>query len=75
MTGVQTCALPICGQVWIDGRPLDEPYLEDAEPWEIERRTLGAEDYLVMGDNRTMPKELHAGGVIKRNRIVGSILW
>jgi len=63
------------GEVWIDGQLLDEPYSREAEPWEIERRTLGPEDYFVMGDNRTMPKELHWGGAIKRSRIVGSTLW
>jgi len=63
------------GQVRINGRALDEPYLKEAEPWEIERRTLGLADYFVMGDNRTMPRELHWGGVVKRNRIVGRTLW
>lgn len=63
------------GTVWIDGQPLAEPYLEDAEPWEWGPRTLGTEDYLVIGDNRTMPMELHTAGVVKRERIVGKALW
>lgn len=63
------------GTVWIGGRALEEPYLKEAEPWELDRRTLGPDDFLVMGDNRTMPRELHWGGVVKRNRIVGRTLW
>jgi len=63
------------GRVFINGRRLDEPYLENPQPWELERRVLGPEDYVVIGDNRTMPMELHWGGVIKRERIVGKALW
>ena len=63
------------GTVLINGQPLQEPYLRDAQPWELARRSLGPDDYLVIGDNRTMPMELHWGGVIKRKRIVGKALW
>jgi signal peptidase I len=63
------------GAVLIGGRPLEEPYLKDPQAWEWRRRTLGPEDYLVIGDNRTMPMELHEAGVVKRARIVGKALW
>lgn len=63
------------GRVLINGQPLVEDYVKDPEPWQMEPRTLQADEYLVVGDNRTMPMELHAAGVIRRNRIVGKAVW
>jgi signal peptidase I len=63
------------GTVLIDGQPLAEPYLKDPQPWELDRRVLGPQDYAVIGDNRTMPMELHWSGVVRRNRILGKALW
>ena len=63
------------GTVLVNGEELAEPYLKNSQPWNLERRELGPDEYLVIGDNRTMPMELHWGGVIKRGKIVGKALW
>lgn len=63
------------GHVLVNREPLSEPYLTDAQPWVLEPRTLARDEYLVIGDNRTMPMELHWGGVIKRERIIGKAVW
>lgn len=66
------------GVVLINGEPLDEPYLEKPLPWNWppkgEERVLGPDEYLFIGDNRTMPVELHEFGVQKRSRIVGKVV-
>jgi signal peptidase I len=63
------------GRVLIDGQPLDEPYLTPPQPWELKQRVLGGDEYAVIGDNRTMPMELHWAGVVKRSKIVGKAVW
>ncbi|MFN0068711.1 MAG: signal peptidase I [Limisphaerales bacterium] len=63
------------GQVIINRRPLFEPYLNrPIEAWNLPPRELGPDEYLVIGDNRSMPQELHAFGVVRRERIVGKAL-
>lgn len=63
------------GVVFIDGQPLEEPYVRAREPWEESPRTLKAGEYFVIGDNRGMPKDLHEHGTMDANRIVGKVLW
>lgn len=63
------------GTVWIDDRPCEEDYVQQPASWDWARRTLGPDDYLVIGDNRTMPMEYHAAGVVKRRRIAGRAVW
>lgn len=63
------------GQVLINGQPLEEPYLNrPVYPWNWRPRVLGADEYLVIGDNRAMKQELHEFGVVRRERIVGRAL-
>lgn len=63
------------GQVIINGTPLEEPYLNrPVYPWNWRPRVLGPDQYLVIGDNRAMEQELHAFGVVQRERIVGKAL-
>jgi signal peptidase I len=62
------------GQLYINDRPLDEPYVKLRCDWESPPQTLGPDQYYVVGDNRSMPKELHEEGTPHRQRIVGKIL-
>lgn len=62
------------GRVSINGIPLDEPYIKYPTDWEIPPVTLAAEKYFVVGDNRSMPQNLHTFGETERQRIVGKIL-
>jgi signal peptidase I len=63
------------GVVQVDGQPLAEPYVKDPRPWEWGSRKLGPDEYLVIGDNRTMDQDQHAFGVVKRAKIAGKVLW
>ncbi len=65
------------GTVLIDGEPLDEPYVPRRLPWNwpenSRERTLGRDEYLFIGDNRTMLMRDHDFGVQKRERIAGKV--
>jgi len=63
------------GTVEIDDAALPEPYVVYRQPWEFPARELGREEYLVIGDNRGMPQELHTWGVIKLGQIAGRAAW
>lgn len=63
------------GTVWVNGAPLEEPYLQNQEPWKLEPRLLGPEEYYVIGDNRTMSMDEHTFGRVERHRILGRVLW
>ncbi len=59
------------GQVLIDGKLLDEPYQKSYCDWNLPPVTLGPNEYLVVGDNRSMPAEYHVKGKVERDHIVG----
>lgn len=63
------------GVVYINGEPLDEPYLGKRSRWNHPETALDVDEYLVIGDNRTMPKDHHVFRIVPRERIVGRILW
>jgi signal peptidase I len=62
------------GRVMIDGQPLDEPYEKWRSDWTLPPVKLDADEYFVVGDNRTMPPENHVHGAVTRERIVGKIV-
>src|ERR1700722_15471537 len=62
------------GRGLVDGQPLDEPYEKGPCDWNTDAVTLGADEYFVVGDNRSMAKEEHVFGRAERNRIVGKAL-
>ena len=62
------------GRVLINGEVLDEPYEKTPCDWNREPVRLGPDAYFVVGDNRTMPQQLHEFGETPRYRIVGKLL-
>jgi signal peptidase I len=63
------------GVVYIDDRPLDEPYVVHRAAWLMREKKLGHLEYFVAGDNRGMPIEQHELGSVNRDRVVGRMLW
>lgn len=63
------------GVVTINGQPLVEPTVVYRAPWNLPPLTLGADEYFVIGDNRAMAIQNHDFGRVKRNRIVGRMLF
>ena len=72
------------GEVRLDGQILAEPYLKPEDPsqkspvrwnWPKDKKeeTLATDEYLVIGDNRTMDQDLHEWGVVKFEKIVGRL--
>jgi|SRR5665213_2221910 len=62
------------GCVVIDGKILDEPYEKWKSVWNLPSEYIGANEYYVVGDNRTMPPEDHTKGRVARERIMGKVL-
>lgn len=59
----------------VDGRALDEPYLVKNSGWNVPPRTVKPGNVYVMGDNRSVPFEVHVGGEIALARVAGRPLW
>lgn len=63
------------GTVLVDGQPLVEPTVVYKAPWNVPAVTLGDDEYFVVGDNRAMAAGNHDFGLVKRERIVGRMLF
>ena len=62
------------GQLVIDGKVFEEPYVKLPCNWERAPVTLGPNEYFVVGDNRSMPMAYHTFGKVERWRIVGKLV-
>ena len=62
------------GRLHVNGQPVDEPYVRTSCDWEEPERRLGPDEYYVVGDNRSMPREDHLHGIAERWRIVGKLI-
>ena len=62
------------GKLLVNGLVIPEPYLKLPSNWDVDPRTLGPSEYYLVGDNRTMPPELHTKGAVERRRILGKVL-
>jgi signal peptidase I len=63
------------GVVHVNGASLAEPYVVNRALWQMRETQLGQDEYFVVGDNRGMRIELHDLGTVRRDRIVGQMLW
>jgi signal peptidase I len=59
------------GQVYINGRPLDEPYIHGPTAGLVHAHLLGQDEYFVMGDNRSNSKDSRDFGAIRLSDILG----
>jgi len=62
------------GRLYINGKPVEEPYVKFPCNWEHEPQPVGPDQYYVVGDNRDMPWADHEKGRPTRDRIVGKVL-
>jgi signal peptidase I len=64
------------GQVYIGGRLLSEPYLpRGTQTLNLPLRTIPADQYFVMGDNRTNSEDSRYFGPISKDLIVGKMAF
>ena len=66
------------GRVWINGQPLDEPYLERgvwtaSQTYGRKALTIPPEHYLVLGDNRANSIDGRTYGPLGRKSILGAL--
>lgn len=62
------------GVLLVDDRPLDEPYVLHRIPWTVPEVTLAADEYYVVGDNRSMAPHNHDFGVARLQKMVGRVV-
>ena len=66
------------GELLLNGQPLREPYLDPAR-CRFKRtrppRTLGPDEYYVLGDNRDSSNDSRSVGPIRRRAIRGRVVW
>lgn len=65
----------VAGTVTINGAPLVEPSVTRRAAWTLAPVEIGAGEYFVIGDNRSMAIENHDLGRVKRERIIGKLLF
>lgn len=66
------------GQIWVNGRVIEEPYLRERPSYTVPLMTISADDYFVLGDNRNNSSDSHIWGVVPRDNILGKawlIYW
>jgi len=59
------------GQLFINGQALDEPYVRTPCHWNEPPQQLRADEFYVVGDNRSMLARDHEHGVMARHLIMG----
>jgi signal peptidase I len=63
------------GTAFVNGQPLQEPYLKLPSTWNVPEVKLAPDEYFVVGDNRSMAPEDHEFGRASRERIVGKAVF
>jgi len=59
------------GKVYIDGAPLNEPYIKETPLYYMPPETVPADNYFVLGDNRNDSNDSHVWGMVPRENIIG----
>ncbi len=66
------------GRVYVDDRPLTEPYVQTTPTYEWGPETVPADSYFVLGDNRPKSHDSHVWGYVSKANILGAaykIYW
>lgn len=65
------------GQVYINRRPLSEPYLPDEyrDRSSMEPKKVGPDEYFVLGDHRASSNDSRVWGTVPRNLIFGKAVF
>lgn len=62
-------------QVFVNGKPLNEPYIYEEPYYEFGPYKVPPHHYFVMGDNRNDSSDSHVWGPLSRDRITGKALF
>jgi signal peptidase I len=64
----------VAGRLFINGRAIDEPYVKLPFTYSYPARTLGADEYFALGDNRDKSFDSHSWGPLARGYLIGRAL-
>jgi len=59
------------GVVYVNGSPLDEPYIKEQPSYRLHPQEIPENNYFVLGDNRNNSNDSHNGWTVPRQNIVG----
>ncbi len=59
------------GQVYVDGKLIDEPYVKHLATYDLEQKTVPPDSYFVLGDNRPNSSDSHLGWFVPVNNVIG----
>ncbi len=59
--------------VFVNGRPLSEPYINEPPGYFMPERLIDAGQYFVLGDNRNHSNDSHTGWLVPREDIIGKV--
>lgn len=59
------------GKVFINDEALEEEYIQAPPTYELERKVIPADEYLVLGDNRNSSSDGHVWGFLSKDAIIG----
>jgi len=57
--------------IYINGSPLDEPYINEPPKYTISEQKIAVNEYFVLGDNRNNSNDSHNGWTVPRQNIIG----
>jgi signal peptidase I len=60
-------------KVYVNGRPLDEPYIQEPCDYDCAGQTVPAGHYFVLGDNRNHSDDSHRGWLAPKSDIIGKV--
>lgn len=63
------------GQVWVNGRTLDEDYIAAPPNYQWGPVTVPSDSYLVLGDNRNNSYDSHYWGFVPSDHIIGKAVF
>jgi signal peptidase I len=59
--------------VFIDGNPLNEPYVMEPLDYKYPNQEIPPNEYFVLGDNRNMSNDSHTGWTVPSENIIGKV--
>lgn len=63
------------GVLFRNNEPVDEPYVKGPCDWNLDVRVVSPDCVYVVGDNRSVDRDMHLFGEVKSSRILGVPLW